>query len=434
MSSHAVSFAQQPAPDGAPLVRARARRRRVPMLVATGVVAAVACFAWSLWRPITAGNGADNLHVQQAQALLRGRLAIDQPLFDCVTFRGRVYVPFPPMPAVLMMPSVALVGVRRSNGPLLALALTLLNVVVAYRLAGRLGLAPRDRVWLLAAFFLGTGYWIAVAWSTGVWFWAHVVAVTFLLLAVAEAWGRGRGHLVGLALAAAFLSRQLTLLAAIALAWRLWSHPRFAGAAAARWRHLGAFAAALAAGVAAYLAFNAARFGNPFDTGYGHLAPIGYLKERFARHGLFSAAYVPFNLMYLLLQGFHVDFTSPARLSGLGIDGFGASLPGASPFVVLALFARRAQAPVRALWASIAATAAGHLLYFNNGADQHNAQRFTLDFMPLLFVLMAAGLSRESAGGRARLWRGAIVYAVLLNALCLTWLPALEIAFRALER
>jgi hypothetical protein len=434
MPAHAAPDLDATRPPAAAAPPAVARgRRRVPVAAALLVAALAAAFVYSMWQPITTSNGASNLATFQAQAFLRGRLAIDTPLFDSVTVHGRFYVPFPPVPAVLMMPLVAWRGVAGGNGPLLAAILTLFNVIVAYRLAGRLGLTPRERVWLLLAFFLGTGYWLAARWSSGIWFWAHVVAVTFLLLAVAEAWGRGRGYLVGLALSAAFLSRQFTLLAALALAARLWTHPRLA-APAARRRNLAGFAATLGLGVIVYLALNQARFGNPFDTGYGYYRSIDVLAARISRHGTFSAAYVPFNLIYLLLQGFHVDFNSPTKLSGVVTDAFGTSLPGASPFILVALFARRSQAPVRALWASIIAIAVGQLFYFNNGWVQQNTQRFTLDFLPLLFVLVAAGMTREIDAGRARLWRGCIVYAVLLNTVFLTFLPVLEAALRVLDR
>jgi hypothetical protein len=224
-----------------------------------------------------------------------------------------------------------------------------------------------DRVWWLVAMFLGTGYWSAIISSTGVWFFAHVVAFTALLLAVAEAWGKGRGLWVGLAFAAAVLSRQLTLFAGLALVARLWSHPRFVDRRA-RWLNLAGFGATAGLGLAAYLAFTA--------------------RASATRSRPVTATY-----------------------SSAG-----------------------SKAPLRALWLSVAAITVGQLLYLNNGFSQTNTQRFTLDFMPLLFVLVAIGLRREAARGRARLWHGAIAYAALLNALVMVLLPALDGAFRALER
>jgi len=415
--------------------RRRSRSRAPTLALGCFIAFCVASFVVSLRAPLgNLSGGAGNLHALQARAFLAGRLDIDVPgYFDGSTYKGRTYDSFPPLPAVLMMPVVAAVGVERTSGPIVCLALTLLNVVVGYRLAGRLGLSPRDRVWWLIAMFLGTGYWFALIASTGVWFYAHVVAFTALLIAVTEAWGKGRGILVGLALAAAFLSRQFTLFAGLALAARLWSHPRFVDRRV-RCLNLGGFGAATGLGIAAYLVFNHARFGNAFETGYRYMEVGGFLKERLARHGLFSAAYVPFNLLYLTVQGVHVDFTSPAKLAGVNTDAFGASLLGTSPYVVVAAFARRAEAPLRALWLSVAAITVGQLLYVNNGYSQINTQRFTLDFMPVLFVLVAIGLRGETERGRSALWRGAIAYAALLNALVIAVLPALEGAFHALER
>jgi hypothetical protein len=379
-------------------------------------------------------HGTANLYAQQAHAFLHGHLAVDVPLFDSARFQGRIFVPFPPLPAVLLMPVVAVFGLERTNGALLAALLTLVNIAIAHRLLRRLGVVLADRIWLLSAFFFGTGYWYLVVSSGYVWFWAQVVAVTCLLLAVTEAWDRGRGQWVGLALAGAFLSRQLTILTGVALAWRLWIHPAFALPAARR-RNLAAFVASTSAGVATYLVFNYMRFGNPFDTGYGHIPLMEVFHERSVRHGLISAAYIPFNLIYLLFQGFHVDFNSPAKLGGvITPDSLGTSLLGASPFVVLALFAAPAGGALRAIWASVAAIATIQLLYINNGASQINTQRFTMDFMPLLLVLIAMGMRREGERDRVGLWRGTISYAVLLNVLLLVLLPVLGPAFKLLER
>lgn len=393
-------------------------------------------FLKSLWGPILTNHGGDNLYAHQAASFLKRRLdiSVSVPPYDSALFKGRIFVPFPPLPAVVMMPVVAAFGVERANGPLLASLLTLVDIIVAYRLLKRLGLTLADRVWLLLAFFLGTGYWYIVVSSARVWFWAQAVSITCLLLAVAEAWGRGRGRWVGLALAGAFLSRQMTILAGVGLAWRLWVHPAFT-VKSKRWRNLIAFVICTGVGIVTYFLFNRARFGSILDTGYEYIQFGGFFHERYVRHGMFSAAYVPSNLLYLLVQGFHVDFNSPTRLSGVTPDLMGTSLLVGSPFVLLALLAgSAAESTLPALWTSIGAIAVSQLFYLNNGATQINTQRFTLDFMPLLLVLIAMGMRREAERGRARLWRGGICYAILLNALALVLLPALEPAFRLLEK
>ena len=115
-------------------------------------------------------------------------------------------------------------------------------------------------------------------------------------------------------------------------------------------------------------------------------------------------------------------------------DPLGTSLLGASPFILLALFAAPAAGAVRAIWASVGAIAIIQLFYINNGASQINTQRFTMDFMPLLLVLIGMGMRREGERHRIGLWRGTMFYAVLLNVLVLVLLPVLGPAFKLLER
>lgn len=415
-----------PAPYALANTAPRFARRRTLWFVASIAGLWLLCFVQSLRAPSPDGRISGNLYAYQARAFLSGHLYIVEQGFDTALFGGRTYVPFPPMPAIVLMPVVAVFGIPGASGLTVGVVLTVLNVLLVYRISCRLGLFASDRVWLVLAMFAGTGYWYVVTESNGVWFAAHVVASTALFLGIFEAWGKGRGVLVGLALAAAFLSRQLTILAGVALVWRLWSHPRFT-TLRARAVNLAWFAAAAGLGLAIYLAFNRARFGDAFDTGYRHIPFGGFLKERFDAHGLFSVAHVPFNFAYLFLQGFHLDLSPVGTLAHAArSDAFGTSLLAASPFVVVALFAPRAAGEVRALWISVAAIATGHLLYLNNGFAQVNTQRFTLDFTPLLLVLVAIGLRYEAARSRAWLWRGCIVYAILLNVLCLVLLPMLH--------
>lgn len=372
--------------------------------------------------------GTENLYVRQADAFLRGELAIAEYGWDAAVVNGQNFVAFPPGPALLLTPLVALLGPAATPTVAVSLLLFLLTLLVAWRVLALLALPAEMRFWVLLAFGLGTPLWLAVQWSDGVWFLAHVVAVFFLMLAIHEALGRGRGWLVGLCLAAAMLSRQFTLFAAIFLVVLMWQ--RSAASGRARWLNLAGFALPLVLAGAGYLWFNAARFGNPFDTGYNYLRVNDFLLLRFKEYGLFSPAYVLFNLFYLFVQGFHVDLTAPNRLSGLEIDPFGTSLLAASPFVLAAFFAHRDRL-VWAAWATVTITAFATLFYYNNGWVQHNAQRFTLDFWPVLLLPLALGLKAQFAAGQARLWQGLIIYAVLLNVLALLLLDPLNELLRA---
>ncbi len=372
--------------------------------------------------------GTENLYVRQAEAFLHGKLAIGEYGWDAAVVQGQNFVAFPPAPALLLTPLVALLGPAATPTVAVSFILFALTLFVAWRVLARLALPAAMRFWVLLAFGLGTPLWLAVQWSDGVWFLAHVVAVFFLTLAIHEALGRRRGWIAGLFLAGAVLSRQFTLFAAIFLVVALWQ--RGESSVRSRWLNLAGFALPLLVAGAGYLWFNAARFGSPFDTGYNYLRVNDFLLLRFKDYGLFSQAYVLFNLIYLFVQGFHVDFTAPNQLSGLEIDPFGTSLLAASPFVLAAFFARRDRL-VWAAWAVVALTAFVTLFYYNNGWVQFNAQRFTLDFWPVLLIPLALGLKAQFAAGQARLWQWLIGYAVALNVLALVLLEPLNELLRA---
>jgi hypothetical protein len=376
-------------------------------------------FLASLRHSIVDSDGTRNLYVLQADAFLRGQIAIDRYAHDVAIFEERFYVPFPPAPALLILPVVALFGAAGANLPLVSLLLTLLNIGVLHSLLHSLSVEQRLHFWIIAAFCLGTGYWLSVLQSQGVWFFAHVVAVTFSLLALAVAFGSGRGWLAGLLIGLAFLSRQFTIGLVLVLVVAIWQNPRLPERRQ-RIASLVGLGGALLVAIAAYLWFNYARFGDLLDTGYAYLRLSGFLAERFETYGLFSPAYMPFNLFYLFVQGFHVDFTAPDAMQNMVQDPFGTSLFAASPFVLLAFYARRSTRVVQVTWGVIGLIVLTTAFYYNNGWVQFNTQRFLLDVWPLLIVLVALGFQRQKDD--PKLWQWLIVYAILLNAFALHWI------------
>jgi hypothetical protein len=299
-----------------------------------------------------------------------------------------------------------------------ALVIAAGTAVLFHRLAQKLVDDPELVSWLTLAFFFGTGYWYVLGQSSGVWFFAHVVGVPLILLAYNEALGRGREILVGLFVGLAFLTRQMYLASAIFLAVLLWEQaadrPR-----STRVLRLLRFGLPVVLCLTLYLLFNAVRFGNPLDTGYAYFDFVDFLRPRMERFGLISLAYVPFNFSYLFVQGFHVNFARPMLLSPSEMDGLGTAITFASPFLGAAFFARWNRRVLIAAWVSVVVVVAYLLVYFVNGWAQVNTQRYTLDFVPLLMILTALGLGQVNL----RLWKAAIVYAVLLNVLALVLVP-----------
>jgi hypothetical protein len=103
---------------------------------------------------------------------------------------GRGIMPFPPLPAVLLVPFVAIWGLS-SNAQLVAAVLGALDVGLAFWMLGRLGVTTPIQVAVTFFFGLGTVFWYASEEGT-TWFFAHLVAVPLTMAAVAIALGRDR--------------------------------------------------------------------------------------------------------------------------------------------------------------------------------------------------------------------------------------------------
>jgi hypothetical protein len=313
---------------------------------------------------------------------------------------------------------VAAFGERPFIATTVCAILTILNIAALIAILRRLDVPEHLHFWLITAFFFGSGYWFALSFSEGVWYSASIVAVTGVLLALCESMTRDRGWVIGLGLSLAFLSRQFTIFAVPLLIASPLQDGRRETVRGLRW-YASAACPLLVAGVL-YLLFDRVRFGSVWETGYRYLPLDGYELARRDQYGLFSLAYVPVNLFHLLLHGFTITFSSSDQLGHPQPDWFGTALPAASPFVLLAFFAP-ISARTRWLWVTIVAMAFAHSTYYVSGAGQLNWQRYALDYWPVLFLLIGLGFRAESMRGHATLWKAAIVYAVVLNALLLAW-------------
>jgi hypothetical protein len=157
----------------------------------------VAFIAYTVWNPLRYYNH----FVWQAEAFLDGRAEIDYPVpatedsagnwfFQDVLpvvgpdglRTGRGLIPFPPLPAMVLLPFVALWGLA-TDQQLVASALGAIDVGLAWWLLGRLRISESIRLATTIFFAFGTVFWYVAQLGT-TWHFAHVVALAPLLLAV----------------------------------------------------------------------------------------------------------------------------------------------------------------------------------------------------------------------------------------------------------
>ncbi len=384
--------------------------------------------------------------VRLADAFLHGRITLlEAPswLNELIPAGpGEWYVAYPPFPAVVLVPIVALFGTD-IHEQIVSSVIGGASVGLVWLLLVPFALSRRARFVLTATFGLGTVLWyVSEVGST--WYLAHDVAV-FCLLAALNLAVRGRApFLVGLLLGCAATSRLPVALAAPFVALVVVSGPAFAAAnlrlglrtlpgdlrallggsrtasvraiSAVAAERLVPFAIGLAIPLALYGLYNLVRWGTPFDEGYVRIP--GVLEDPiYADHGILSVWYVPRNLFAIFLRSWNFVDQPPY----LQPSWWGLSIFLTTPLYVW-LFRARLRDP-RGLAALVGTVlvAIPIVTHGNVGITQFG-YRFSLDFQPLLFLVLATVFER----GMSRL---AVVAAAASVLICAYGLWAIGIGF-----
>ncbi len=142
--------------------------------------------------------------VWQAAAFLEGQAAIRYPVLGSGASSGNAYfqdvlpvvtsdgvarglLPFPPLPAVLLLPFVALWGLATDDQRLFTI-LAAIDVGLCWWMLGRLDIRLAIRAATTAFFAFGTVFWYSAQLAT-TWYQAHIVAVGLTMLAIGVASG-----------------------------------------------------------------------------------------------------------------------------------------------------------------------------------------------------------------------------------------------------
>ena len=297
---------------------------------------------------------------------------------------------FPPVPAIIALPFVALFGVNFSGFVFLSAIAFALSVWLWWQIFEGLKVERDVAIWLLLGLAFATPLYFVTIRGDGIWFFAQAIGFAFTSLAIHQMVRGGSLILAGACIGAAFLCRQMAVfylpfLFALSLD-RFEPLISFSRGHIVRVLKLG-----LPAGVAVliYLAYNY----------------------------LWSSAYVMFNTLYLFVQGFHMDFGGNAMVEPVGLDPSGTALLAASPFVLFAFFAPMRR-PVLIGIATILVIAVPTLFYHSNGYSQFNVQRYALDWLPIVFYMLALAVSDRDMRGLALL----VTFGIGLNLITMAFL------------
>jgi hypothetical protein len=327
-------------------------------------------------------------YVYQSQAFLEGRVDLQGfPSYyhDLVIHEGKHYLASPPMPAVLLLPAVAIWGVD-TDQVRISMFVGAINVALVWILLGRLNIKGVMRWVLTALFGFGTVHWEVATHGT-TWFFAEIVAVLFLLLSLIEYFGKRRAFLIGILLGLAVLSRLPVLLGAIFFLAMLY------GEGSSIKRPL-QFLVGLALPLIGLGVFNYLRFGNPLETGYLGHSYSSYFAADIEKYGFWNPHYIAKHLYILfLMPPEYIDHFPFLRPSPEGM-----SILITTPAVFYAIKARFSNR--ENLWAALAIVGIllPTLFWFSSGWVQFG-YRYSLDFFPFLFLLIISGMgSRLNKG------------------------------------
>jgi hypothetical protein len=453
---------------------------RLPAVLIGAVLIAVALAAY--WLP--GSERFYNHFVWQALAFLHGTAIIDWPVpgypggndwmqdvYPMSEINGSstgALLPFPPLPAIVLLPFVALWGLA-TDIRAVSVGLGAIAVGLAWWALGGLRVSRSIRLATTIFFAFGTVIWYAAQLGT-TWFFAHVCAVTFVLLAVGVAlradptadspaassaeepvaggtsrararidWRQfGAGLLFGIACTA-----RLTV---------VFGAPffLFVGGGGSWLRRSFSSGLGAAIPVALLLAYNLATTGHVFHPGYDYqyqkeangyqalgynpdwsIEDIRYLPQNLGIFLLSTPAVLPDNMPDAFGQPGDAVCTDPGEQRGL----FDQSCPIAVPETIgmsilltspaylligpaLLSFFRRRSRLVAGSTLAVVAIAFVNLLHFSQGWVNFG-YRFSNDFVVFALPLVAIGMARRGRVG----WLGAglIALSIAINLWGVIW-------------
>ena len=360
------------------------------------------------------GEGHPNYYdyyVRLSDAFLHGRLyLLEQPswLNELIPYEGRYYVVYPPLPALLMMPLVALVGTGL-NQTLVSVFIGSLSVVLACVVAKDVlgkdqnGTVP---IWAAVLFGFGTIFWYLTSLGSA-WYLAHVTSVFFLFLAIHEALTKRRPLVTGLLVGASYWCRLPTILTLSFFAAMIgFVYRRDRSKIPVQILKLAAGASVF---VGLNMLYNYVRFGTPFDVGYW-LIP-GVVDEPWFSQGLFSLSYIPCNMraIFAALPAFTSE--PPYVLP----PWTGMAIWVTTPAFIYALRSKRTEAITWASWLAILAVAS--VLFTRGCTGWGFGYRYAMDFYPFLFILTVKGMGEQLRWHH----RALILLSVLVNLWGVIW-------------
>ncbi|MEO8611674.1 MAG: hypothetical protein ABI690_27490 [Chloroflexota bacterium] len=360
-----------------------------------------------------------------ADSFLHGTVNIQVPPawgYDLIRYHDAWYVAQQPLPALLMMPVIRVLGIEHLSDVTFGVLCGALSVMLADHIlqltTPDLSVGKRNLLVIFLA--LGTVHFSLSVMGT-VWFLGQIATILFVWVLIWAAW-RGQPVLAGASLGLILLGRPSIVPGALVFAVGTWQmcHPR------ASWQCRIHFLTRLLIPLTVAMGFlgwyNWARFGSPLEMGYAYIQEAPDIKQRFLTHGNFSPFFLPENLFIATVKPPLIHLHCLGQLCPIfEPHPLGMGLIWTSPFLFYGLWALRQKVRERQqnilLVVSAGLALLPSLLYHNPGSAQFG-YRFLLDGLPFWMILVARGVRNQP---RYRLII-LVIFCVIVNWWGTSWL------------
>lgn len=388
-------------------------------------ILSLAIYGGLFGQKLFSGHSIYNHYIYLADAFLHGRLDLEGTppnANDWANYNNKWFVAFPPVPAVTMIPAVAIWGIE-TNDNIIAWLWSPFPVILLFLLLetlSKIGRSPRtkrENLILTILFGFGTVYFFTTVQGT-VWYVAHTIGLVFLILYVLFALDGKRPFLCGLFLALAYGCRPTMIFAFPIFLYEItrnyvnedadsfWSYIKIV-LKNINYREFFKkallFSIPLIIIIAAWMILNYIRFDNPFDQGY-HYLRIRW-SNRIATWGLFNYHYLSRNICVILALLPWFTRTFPY----IQISRHGLALWFTTPNFLYVLSPKNTKG---LFWPSVISTilvAIPSLFYQNSGWTQFG-YRFSLDYT--IFLIMMIALNGRKF---TKLFYLFFIFAILVN-------------------
>jgi hypothetical protein len=334
---------------------------------------------------------------------------------DMVSIGNKYYWPLPPLPAILMTPTV-LLGRIFSFYPYqfyLHIILVFATFFLAFKLSKLKNFTTTNSLFLAFAFCFSSSY-LGIAFNSMSWYLSHSITVFLALLSLYEFYTKKRFALIGILLALILATRTTGALITIFYILTLTIDKSMSF----KDKIVNLAKLLIPVGLSALCLgyYNLIRFNNFTDTGYMSAMLLDPHSENIrAQYGLFNVQNIPTNLYWYFLKGLDPIYEGQSKhLVYPFLKASGESISFLiTSFVFLKAFTRKPKIKEQYfLWTTVGIIFAILMTYVFYGGLQFGT-RYTLDFLPLLFILLLYSFKEQKI---SKIWYALIIISALVNA------------------